>query len=1164
MNESKVVPFIIYNIGDNNENKEESLEEYQVIKEDYCSSPKCGIKSKIVTKSVEKIIFSPIEISTNPYFKYCVIPVKEENFKFDFSQSETNHTRNQEEKKSKKNINNISNNQKNSYIEIIKDELKEEKDENESENEEGIIDRNNYVQILNKKESETCLKINDNDNIINDKSLEEKNFKLKNKRVNLHKTGTFNEDNNHHSTNLKDKMKLTLNEGNEITKERKKLKISQKNMHNLLRLRADENKNNKISDTEMNNNSNSYNNRNKGKSIFQNLKGKKENIKNLKKRISPFKISKDKKAPIKATSSLTTTNINRISKKKKKIQENDLKKIKTSNDIHAQYNNNMNNINYNNKIRREKSKIKTKNNLKENDNSEENLKKNKREENNRYNNINDNNKDNNNDVFIINKPRKKKSKHKKMKSMGEKISIMMKKNFSKLVEDEDKNKEKDNDNNREKENLKLKANDDSNKRRVNNFLSYKININETFKKKGNLFEMPTSAKKRRRSIFDDINLNDNKKKNILLNIRKEKENLTGKKKSTLSNKGDFDKDKHILKEKIKEKEKEKEKKNKDKDNDINLKKKYIRDKKEKKKIKKKEKNKFRDKGLDKAIMNDNQDKQKDFNLKIINKDFREKNRSNKTNNKHLLQRNVRKEKSHTIHYKNDINFLNNFSNNIILKRESAKKLSMYPTLNASTKTGLKNSLNLKRMDSKEYSTKSNYQINRHSSKKFNFFGRRNSTKILFHSNKSQNEKITAYTNKQTIDNINEYTRQCLEIIPDLFALEEIPRCKNKIHLDFLTKNGKNFKKKIALFDLDETIVHCIGEINMNNVENFSRQSDAKIKVILPGGKQITIGINIRPHWEQALDIIKDKYHIIAYTASHESYADSVLNYLDPTKKYFEYRLYRCHCVLCVVNEMKFYVKDLGILEDCCDLKDVVLIDNSVLSFAYHLDNGIPISPFYDSKIDTELLDIANFLLKCADENDIRNKLREVYKLNEYLEIIKNFSSEESFTDSSSISVVQEDLEGEKTNKNCMNKNNNKFTFTFNMNKSNDDKNIIHEKKDDDINDNEKNSNMNRNNSVNLKSQGKKNSSQFSKRFSEIINFFDKYDENIRKTKSFTFKEKKEKKHDSKKIDESSTMNKNIDKNSCQFKKKSKYRSFRYFDINFKKEWDEKQKELNNK
>ena len=128
---------------------------------------------------------------------------------------------------------------------------------------------------------------------------------------------------------------------------------------------------------------------------------------------------------------------------------------------------------------------------------------------------------------------------------------------------------------------------------------------------------------------------------------------------------------------------------------------------------------------------------------------------------------------------------------------------------------------------------------------------------------------------------------------------------------------------------------------MNNVENFTRQCDAKIKVQLPGGKEVTVGINIRPHWEEALNIIKDKYHIIAYTASHESYADAVINYLDPEKKIFEFRLYRNNCVLCNINEMKFYVKDLGIMDEFCDLKDVVLIDKLLLIyFLCHLHRHI--------------------------------------------------------------------------------------------------------------------------------------------------------------------------------------------------------------------------------
>ena len=109
------------------------------------------------------------------------------------------------------------------------------------------------------------------------------------------------------------------------------------------------------------------------------------------------------------------------------------------------------------------------------------------------------------------------------------------------------------------------------------------------------------------------------------------------------------------------------------------------------------------------------------------------------------------------------------------------------------KPGFKHILNLRRKESRDYSTKSNYQVNPNSSRKFIGCGRRNSTTILFHSNKSQNEKITAYTNKQTIDNINEYTKQCLEIIPEIFTLEEIPRCKNKSYITWRKTNNYRYK-----------------------------------------------------------------------------------------------------------------------------------------------------------------------------------------------------------------------------------------------------------------------------------------------------------------------------------------------------------------------------------
>ena len=361
----------------------------------------------------------------------------------------------------------------------------------------------------------------------------------------------------------------------------------------------------------------------------------------------------------------------------------------------------------------------------------------------------------------------------------------------------------------------------------------------------------------------------------------------------------------------------------------------------------------------------------------------------------------------------------------------------------------------------------------------------------------------------------------------------MPRCKTKINPIF------SKDKKIALFDLDETIVHCIGEINMNNLESLSRQSDAKIKVNLPGGKrEVLIGINIRPHWEEALNKIKNKYHIVAFTASHESYADSVLNCLDPNRKYFEYRLYRAHCVLCTMNEAKFYVKDLKILEDSYDLKDVVIIDNSVLSFAYHLDNGIPISPYYDSKTDTELLDIADFLVKYADENDIRDKLKEVYKLNQYLEILKNYNSE-----TSEISVIEEEDITEHNGDKCILSKN---KTNINLNPHLTLKNINIDKNKDEINERKF-------------EQTSKNI--FQAKLKEIQNeiYNDSNDEENEKEENINNTHELEKqKHMSKYINKNNEENNN-DKN----KKRDKHKTIK-FDINFKKVWEEKKKELKKK
>ena len=78
------------------------------------------------------------------------------------------------------------------------------------------------------------------------------------------------------------------------------------------------------------------------------------------------------------------------------------------------------------------------------------------------------------------------------------------------------------------------------------------------------------------------------------------------------------------------------------------------------------------------------------------------------------------------------------------------------------------------------------------------------------------------------------------------------------------------------------------------------------------------------------------------------------------------RLYRQHCIPTPFG----HIKDLRILKNR-DLKDVLIIDNSCLSFAFNINNGIPILPFYDNNQDVELKHLT-YYLNCLEESNVQD------------------------------------------------------------------------------------------------------------------------------------------------------------------------------------------------
>lgn len=163
-----------------------------------------------------------------------------------------------------------------------------------------------------------------------------------------------------------------------------------------------------------------------------------------------------------------------------------------------------------------------------------------------------------------------------------------------------------------------------------------------------------------------------------------------------------------------------------------------------------------------------------------------------------------------------------------------------------------------------------------------------------------------------------------------------------------------------VFDLDETLVHCI-----HNDKDIT-EADQFLDIQLPNGTITKAGFNIRPYWKEMMEEIKDDWEVVVFTASCKNYANTIVDYLDPDGTYFPHRFYRENCWL---TKEGVYIKDLRIFHQW-DLKDIILVDNAVYSFGFQLDNGIPIFPYIKGKDDKQLLYLKEYLKSIAGKEII--------------------------------------------------------------------------------------------------------------------------------------------------------------------------------------------------
>lgn len=105
---------------------------------------------------------------------------------------------------------------------------------------------------------------------------------------------------------------------------------------------------------------------------------------------------------------------------------------------------------------------------------------------------------------------------------------------------------------------------------------------------------------------------------------------------------------------------------------------------------------------------------------------------------------------------------------------------------------------------------------------------------------------------------------------------EAPPYKEIKHL--LVDLPPSMHKKTMVFDLDETLIHCVDDLESENPQIV-------IDLTFKGEPYpIKAGINIRPGVRECLEYANTMFRVIVFTASEREYANPILDYLDPEKK----------------------------------------------------------------------------------------------------------------------------------------------------------------------------------------------------------------------------------------------------------------------------------------
>ena len=214
---------------------------------------------------------------------------------------------------------------------------------------------------------------------------------------------------------------------------------------------------------------------------------------------------------------------------------------------------------------------------------------------------------------------------------------------------------------------------------------------------------------------------------------------------------------------------------------------------------------------------------------------------------------------------------------------------------------------------------------------------------------------------------------------------------SSIFIIFLFSPNKLFfftdrTQKVLFFELENTLLasnlhresaDCF--INKNNQNRHSSHVFSFLSFILFKifFKQ-KLTFQLRPYCIESLQLLSKYFDLYIFTSVSEECASAMMNFIDPKRTLFAGVLSRKHCLK---TSKGFYIKDLRIIINKT-LNDIIIVDKFVHSFAFQIDNGIPILPWKDDPLDCELSYLTKYLIDLAQFSDFRIVNRNYLKLSE--------------------------------------------------------------------------------------------------------------------------------------------------------------------------------------